>query len=66
MISIAQQRMAYTQESERLEGRLALPATATSAVPAAWGLAIVEAALGYEWLLSGLNKVLNPAFAAAS
>jgi thiosulfate dehydrogenase (quinone) large subunit len=27
--------------------------------PAAWGLAMVEAVIGYEWLLSGLDKVLS-------
>jgi thiosulfate dehydrogenase (quinone) large subunit len=29
---------------------------------AAWGVAVVEASIGYEWLLSGLNKVLSPTF----
>lgn len=28
----------------------------------AWGLALVEAAIGYTWLLSGLNKILDPGF----
>ena len=29
---------------------------------AVWGLALVEAVIGYEWLLSALNKLLNPRF----
>ena len=35
---------------------------AAEVTPAAAGMAVVEAALGYEWLLSGLNKVLSPTF----
>jgi len=31
---------------------------------AAWGVAAVEAAIGYEWLVSGLNKVLSPDFSS--
>ncbi|HXT34969.1 MAG TPA: hypothetical protein VN837_05275 [Chloroflexota bacterium] len=31
---------------------------------AAWGVAVVEAAIGYEWLVSGLNKVLSPDFSS--
>lgn len=38
------------------------PATTPQRSPAAWGLALVEAAIGYEWLLSGLNKLLSPTF----
>lgn len=30
--------------------------------PAAWGMAVVEAAVGYEWLLSALNKLFSPSF----
>ncbi len=30
--------------------------------PAAMGLAIVEAVIGYEWLLSALDKILSPTF----
>ena len=30
--------------------------------PAAWGVAVVEASIGFEWLLSGLNKALSPNF----
>ncbi len=37
-------------------------AVAAPATAAALGVAIVEAAIGYEWLLSGLNKVLSPNF----
>jgi thiosulfate dehydrogenase [quinone] large subunit len=36
--------------------------TAAAVVPAAVGLALVEAAIGYEWLVSGLNKLLSPDF----
>jgi thiosulfate dehydrogenase [quinone] large subunit len=32
--------------------------------PAALGLAVVEAVIGYEWLLSALNKMLSPDFAS--
>jgi thiosulfate dehydrogenase [quinone] large subunit len=32
--------------------------------PAVWGVAVVEAAIGYEWLLSGLNKVLSADFSS--
>jgi thiosulfate dehydrogenase [quinone] large subunit len=42
--------------------RRALPATLARVTPTAWGLALTEAAIGYEWLLSGLNKVLSPDF----
>jgi hypothetical protein len=38
--------------------------TATNSRPARWGIALVEAAIGYEWLLSGLNKILNGHFTA--
>jgi len=31
---------------------------------ARWGIALVEAAIGYEWLLSGLNKILSGHFTA--
>jgi thiosulfate dehydrogenase [quinone] large subunit len=37
-------------------------AFAAPATAAAWGVAVVEASIGYEWLLSGLNKVLSPTF----
>lgn len=30
--------------------------------PAAWGLALVEAVIGYEWLISGLDKVFSPKY----
>lgn len=30
--------------------------------PGRWGVALVEAVLGYLWLVSGLNKLLNPRF----
>jgi hypothetical protein len=39
-------------------------ATATSGSAARWGVALVEAAIGFEWLLSGLNKILNGHFTA--
>ncbi len=29
---------------------------------ASWGVALVEALIGYTWLLSALNKMLNPGF----
>src|SRR5690242_3242572 len=40
----------------------AIPSAAAKVSPAAVGLAVVEATIGYEWLLSGLNKVLSPDF----
>lgn len=30
--------------------------------PSRWGLALIEAVLGYLWLVSALNKLLNPQF----
>jgi hypothetical protein len=39
-------------------------ATATSGKAARWGIALVEAAIGYEWFVSGLNKILNGHFTA--
>ncbi len=39
-----------------------IPASIGKVAPAAAGLAIVEAAMGFEWLLSGLNKLLSPDF----
>jgi thiosulfate dehydrogenase [quinone] large subunit len=39
-------------------------AVAAPISPAAWGVALVEAAIGYEWLLSGLNKVLSADFSS--
>jgi hypothetical protein len=32
--------------------------------PAAWGMAAVEASIGFEWLLSGLNKVFSSGFSS--
>jgi thiosulfate dehydrogenase [quinone] large subunit len=29
-----------------------------------WGLALIEAAIAYEWMVSALNKMLDPRFAA--
>ncbi len=29
---------------------------------ASWGVALVEALIGYTWLLSALDKMLNPGF----
>ncbi|MFL5758599.1 MAG: hypothetical protein ACJ789_02610 [Thermomicrobiales bacterium] len=37
-------------------------AARTADQPARWGMAIVLLLLGYEWLLSGLNKVLSSDF----
>jgi uncharacterized membrane protein YphA (DoxX/SURF4 family) len=37
-------------------------ASVARVAPAAAGLALVEAAIGYEWLVSGLNKVFNATF----
>jgi len=44
--------------------RLAVPAALARVTPAAWGMALVEAVIGYEWLLSALNKILSPSFNA--
>src|SRR5260370_26785090 len=46
----------------RPHGAAAAAAAVAKVVPAAAGLALVEAAIGYEWLLSGLNKVLSSGF----
>lgn len=48
----------YGQSTERER------AAATSGRATRWGIALVEAAIGYEWLLSGLNKFLNGHFTA--
>jgi thiosulfate dehydrogenase [quinone] large subunit len=37
-------------------------AVAAPATAVAWGVAVMEASIGYEWLLSGVNKVLSPNF----
>src|SRR5665213_2269773 len=37
-------------------------AVAAPATAAAWGVAVVEGSIGYEWLLSGLNKVFSADF----
>jgi thiosulfate dehydrogenase [quinone] large subunit len=42
----------------------AIPGVVAKVAPAAVGLAVVEAAIGYEWLLSGLNKVLSSDFSS--
>jgi thiosulfate dehydrogenase [quinone] large subunit len=44
--------------------RRAAPVSMARALPAAWGIALVEVAIGYEWLLSGLNKVLSADFSS--
>lgn len=44
--------------------RSAIAATLAHVSPATWGVALVEAAIGYEWLLSGLNKLLSPDFSS--
>jgi thiosulfate dehydrogenase [quinone] large subunit len=46
-------------------GLRALPTALARVTPAVWGLALVEAAIGYEWLLSGLNKVLSTNFSSS-
>ncbi|MDQ2832052.1 MAG: hypothetical protein M3Y74_23770 [Chloroflexota bacterium] len=43
---------------------MAIPAALARVTPAAWGMALVEAVIGYEWLLSALNKILSPSFNA--
>jgi uncharacterized membrane protein YphA (DoxX/SURF4 family) len=48
----------YGQSTERER------AAAISGGAARWGIVLVEAAIGYEWLLSGLNKILNGHFTA--
>ncbi len=44
----------------------ARPRTRTAPVArslaATWGMILVEGLIGYEWLLSGLNKLLSPTF----
>ena len=49
------------QFSERAGSR-SLAALAARLHPAAIGVAIVEAIIGYEWLLSALDKILSPTF----
>jgi len=46
--------------------RSAVPALAYSRrdLPARWGLALIEAVIGYEWLISALNKILDSHFSA--
>src|SRR5579864_597714 len=39
-------------------------AEAAPVSPATWGVAVVEASIGFEWLLSGLNKVLSSDFSS--
>src|SRR5579871_3301175 len=34
----------------------------TSGRAGRWGLALVEAAIAYEWIVSALNKMLDPQF----
>jgi len=47
----------------RSQGRsLATPAAVARPRTAALGLAVVEALIGYDWLLSALNKILSPTF----
>ncbi|HVA92973.1 MAG TPA: hypothetical protein VNL71_24400 [Chloroflexota bacterium] len=50
------------REAEQHADALAILAVAARVTPAVAGLAVVEAAIGYEWLLSGLNKVLSANF----
>ena len=47
-----------TTRPTRLQARLGPQALS----PSRWGLALVEAVIGYEWLVSALNKLLNPGF----
>ena len=38
------------------------PGSLTGGRAGRWGLALVEAAIAYEWLVSALNKILDPQF----
>lgn len=49
--------------SARTQGDAPAIQVSAAVAPAAAGLAVVEAAIGYEWLLSGLNKLLSADFA---
>lgn len=66
MIAQVRQPAGYTLEMHRsAQGAAASrPVPATRVMPATWGLAMVEGAIGYEWLLSGLNKVLSADFSS--
>lgn len=63
-VTTATRQLVNGHES-RTKNRAAQSAAATDMahhrVPA-WGLALVEAVIGYTWLLSGLNKILDPGF----
>jgi uncharacterized membrane protein YphA (DoxX/SURF4 family) len=53
------------QQQINARPRLGAPnvsASVARVAPAAAGLALVEAVIGYEWLVSGLNKVFNATF----
>lgn len=59
------QTFAYTARKDSIStGYEARPVARVQAQPAALGLAAVEAVIGYEWLLSALNKMLSPAFSS--
>ncbi|HWE61796.1 MAG TPA: hypothetical protein VHB98_08800 [Chloroflexota bacterium] len=71
MITQLQQPTAYGYEMDGPAGRArsgagmrGVPAALAQATAGAWGLALVEAAIGYEWLLSGMNKVLSADFSS--
>lgn len=46
----------------REQGRRRAATSVAGARAATWGVALVEALIGYEWLLSALNKMLSPTF----
>ena len=61
---IAQMQRPTIRIHEQSAPRRANAQVAGQAAGAAWGLALAEAAIGYEWLLSGLNKVLSGDFSS--
>ena len=53
------QVMRRTRSAPRMHATPAAPDRAAS-----WGVALVEALIGYTWLLSALDKILDPGFRA--
>ena len=54
--------MMQTSRQGTARPRVRLHARISGVRPGRWGVALVEAVLGYLWLVSALNKLLNPRF----
>ena len=61
---VAQVRDTMVTQGSRItpRARRASAAPAVQDRAASWGVALVEAVIGYTWLLSALDKMLNPGF----